>query len=71
MKNYGKFVVGLVLIWFIFALTASARGVFNNGANRFGFAVAFAALTRLSCSSYGSPLHPDLDSSHYPSTLAF
>ena len=44
MKNYGKFVVGLVLAWFIFALTASARGVFNNGANRFGFAVAFAAL---------------------------
>ena len=45
MKNYGKFVVGVVLAWFIFALTASARGVFNNGANRFGFAVAFAALT--------------------------
>jgi len=22
MKNYGKFVVGLVLAWFIFALTA-------------------------------------------------
>jgi hypothetical protein len=44
MKNYGKFVVGVVLAWFIFALTASARGVFNNGANRFGFAVAFAAL---------------------------
>jgi hypothetical protein len=45
MKNYRRIVVGLICTWFIFALTASARGVFNNGANRFGLAVAFAALT--------------------------
>jgi len=45
MKNYRNVVVGLIFTWFIFALTASARGVFNNGANRFGLAVAFAALT--------------------------
>jgi len=45
MKNYGRFFIGLIFAWFIFALSASARGLFNNGANRLGLAVAFAALT--------------------------
>jgi hypothetical protein len=45
MKNYARFVVGLIFVWFIFALSASAFGVFNNNDNRFGLAVAFAAST--------------------------
>lgn len=45
MKNYGKFVVGLISAWFVLALSASALGLFANNANRFGLAVAFAAGT--------------------------
>jgi len=45
MKNYGKLTAGLIAAWFIFALSASALRLFTNDANRFGLAVAFAALT--------------------------
>ena len=45
MKNYGKLTAGLIAAWFIFALSASALRLFTNDSNRFGLAVAFAALT--------------------------
>ena len=45
MKNYGKLTAGLIAAWFIFALSASALRLFTNASNRFGLAVAFAALT--------------------------
>ncbi len=44
MKNYGKFVSGLLVAWFLFALFASALQLFKNDSNRFGVAVAIAAL---------------------------
>jgi hypothetical protein len=43
MKNYGKFVTGLILVWFISALSASALHLFKNDSNRIGVAVAIAA----------------------------
>ena len=43
MKNYGKLVVGLIVVWFLFALSASAAGLFRNNSNRIGLAVAIAA----------------------------
>ncbi len=43
MKIYGKFVGGLIVVWFLFALSASALQWFNNGANRFGAGIAIAA----------------------------
>jgi hypothetical protein len=43
MKNYTKFTIGLLVAWFLLALSASALHLFRNGANRFGLAVAFAA----------------------------
>lgn len=43
MKNYGKLVAGLIVVWFLFALFASALQFFNNGSNRFGIAIAIAA----------------------------
>jgi hypothetical protein len=43
MKNYAKFTIGLVIVWFVFALSASAVHLFQNDANRIGLAVAFAA----------------------------
>lgn len=45
MKNYGKFVAGLILVWFLFALCASASHLFRNDANRIGIAVGIAAVT--------------------------
>jgi len=45
MKNYGKFIAGLIAVWFIFVLSASALHVFENGSNRVGLAVAIAAVT--------------------------
>ncbi len=45
MKTYGKLTAGLIAAWFIVALSASALRLFTNDANRFGLAVAFAALT--------------------------
>jgi hypothetical protein len=47
MKNYGKFVIGLIVVWFFFALGASAAHLFQNNANRIGLAVALAALAPL------------------------
>jgi len=45
MKNYAKFTIGLVIVWFAVALSASALHLFQNDANRIGLAVAFAAVT--------------------------
>jgi hypothetical protein len=45
MKGYGKFTLGLIAIWFTFALSASALHLFENAANGFGAAVAVASLT--------------------------
>jgi hypothetical protein len=45
MKNYPKFTTGLIIVWFVFAVSASALHLFQNNANRIGLAVAFAAGT--------------------------
>jgi len=45
MKNYGKLATGLIVVWFLFALSASALHVFENNSNRIGLAVGMAALT--------------------------
>jgi hypothetical protein len=45
MKNYAKFSIGLIIVWFVFAWSASALHLFQNKANRIGLAVAFAAGT--------------------------
>src|SRR5438445_7476036 len=45
MKNYGKLATGLIAVWFLFALSASALHVFENNSNRIGLAVGIAALT--------------------------
>lgn len=47
MKHYGKFVSGLVIVWFLAALFASAAHLFANNANRFGLGVAIAAVAPL------------------------
>ena len=44
MKSYGNRIIGLVGLWFIFALSASAMHIFSNSSNRIGLSVAFAAL---------------------------
>ena len=43
MKNYGKFVGGLILAWFLFGLVGSAEHLFQNDGNRIGAAVGIAA----------------------------
>ncbi len=45
MKNYGKFTVGLIAVWFVSVLFASTFHLFTNNANRIGLAVAVAAVT--------------------------
>jgi hypothetical protein len=45
MKNYGKLTTGIIVLWFIFALSASALHLFKNDANRVGVEVAIAAVT--------------------------
>jgi len=45
MKNYAKFTIGLIIVWFAFAWSASALHLFQNNANRIGLSVAFAAGT--------------------------
>ena len=45
MKNYGKFTAGLIAVWFVSVLSASAFHLFTNNANRIGLAVAVAAVT--------------------------
>lgn len=47
MKNYRYLTSGLILVWFIAALTASATHVFSNTANRLGSAIGIAALVPL------------------------
>jgi hypothetical protein len=47
MKNYGKFTIGLISVWFLLALFASAAHLFENNANRIGIAVAIAAVAPL------------------------
>jgi hypothetical protein len=44
MKNYGRFVTGLLVVWFISVLSASALHLFKNDSNRVGVAVAMAAV---------------------------
>ena len=44
MTSYGKLTASLIAAWFLFALSASALYWFRNDANRFGLAVAAAAL---------------------------
>jgi hypothetical protein len=45
MNNYKKLTVGIIVGWFIFALSASALHLFKNESDRIGLAVAIAALT--------------------------
>jgi hypothetical protein len=45
MKNYGKLVTGLIAVWFVAVLSASALHLFKNDANRVGIAVGIAAVT--------------------------
>jgi hypothetical protein len=44
MKNYKKLVAGLISVWLVLAVVASAFDLFLNPANRVGVAVAIAAL---------------------------
>ena len=44
MKSYGKLATGLMVAWFIFALSAAALHLFQNDANRIGVGVGIAAL---------------------------
>ena len=43
--NYKKVTIGIIVSWFVFALSASAMHLFRNDANRIGLAVAVAAVT--------------------------
>ncbi|MGC2526676.1 MAG: hypothetical protein WA639_02940 [Candidatus Acidiferrum sp.] len=43
MSKYGKIITGLVAVWFVTVLSASAFHLFENGAGRFGAGVAVAA----------------------------
>jgi len=43
MKNYGKLTLGIIVVWFVFALVASALHVFVNPLNGIGAAVGIAA----------------------------
>src|SRR5574337_513241 len=43
MKNYKKLTAGLIGGWFVFAVLASALGLFTNASNGIGVAVALAA----------------------------
>jgi hypothetical protein len=43
--NYKKLTTRIMVVWFIFALSASALHLFKNDANRIGLAIAIAAVT--------------------------
>jgi hypothetical protein len=43
MKNHGKLVTGLIVAWFVLALSASALHQFKNDSNRIGAGVGIAA----------------------------
>ncbi|HLZ93286.1 MAG TPA: hypothetical protein VKQ28_16380 [Candidatus Acidoferrum sp.] len=45
--NYKKVTTGIIVVWFLFALSASALQLFKNDANRIGISVAIAALVPL------------------------
>lgn len=45
MNKYGKIVAGLLVVWFVTVLSASALHLFTNGSGRFGLGVAVASLT--------------------------
>lgn len=45
MSRYAKITLAILVAWFTFALTASARHVFLNAEQRVGLSVAFAAST--------------------------
>jgi hypothetical protein len=44
MKNYLKLTIGIIIAWFLFALSASALHLFQNDSSRIGAAVGIAAL---------------------------
>jgi hypothetical protein len=44
MSKYGKITVGLLAVWFVAVLSASALHLFENGSNQFGLGVAVASL---------------------------
>src|SRR6202140_4879174 len=44
MKNYAKLTTGIIIAWFLFALSASALHLFQNASNRVGAGVGIAAL---------------------------
>ena len=43
MKNYGKLTLGIIVVWFVFALVASALHLFVNPLNGIGASVGIAA----------------------------
>ena len=47
MSKYGKIAVGLLVIWFVAVLSASAMHLFQNVLNGFGLGIAVAALAPL------------------------
>ncbi|MFZ3331808.1 MAG: hypothetical protein WA197_14325 [Candidatus Acidiferrales bacterium] len=47
MKHYGKLTTGIIVVWFLYALFASAAHLFMNNANRIGISVAIAAAAPL------------------------
>lgn len=47
MKNYGKITLGVIVAWFVFALTASTLHLFVNPSNGIGAAVGIAATVPL------------------------
>jgi len=47
MSKYGKIVVGLLVVWFVAVLSASAMHLFQNVLNGFGLGIALAALAPL------------------------
>lgn len=63
--NYAKFVTGLIVGWFIFALSASALHLFQNDSNRIGAAVGIAALVPIIVFSLGFAASESFDASHY------
>lgn len=47
MSKHGKSIVVVLVIWFVFALSASALELFNNPSAGFGLGIALAAVTPL------------------------
>jgi hypothetical protein len=45
MNKYGKITAGLLVVWFVTVLSASALQLLENGSGRFGLGVAVASLT--------------------------